>query len=381
MDFDTLIPLAEYEPPSLPTQERMQALVAKLKAMFLARNNTDIIANERVSLESLQRLDEMIQEPEYEPQVGELDEAAEQWFSRPAARGAVLAVITPPCDQSDSFSNWARGAGHLCIAPPVSRSEPVDWARLEASTSDKIVIVPQLEQWFLRSAEGLDRIRKLVVVLGGARHAMVGCNSFAWAYLSKAVRIDLVAPGPFTFKPMDGERLATWLAQVSQSDPVTETTFRLIGSETALLRDRTDPGVQKFFATLAGRSLGIPSVAWHMWRDTLRIDGADGMTTGSQGAHSQQRANYWVASLEELILPGTYPRELLFALHTLCLHGGMSGADLADNLPESPGAALIPALRGSQFVQEVDGILRIRPEAYPAIRNGLRSSGFPIGAV
>ncbi|WP_379920931.1 hypothetical protein [Erythrobacter sp. R86502] len=379
MDLDTLVPIGQYAPPALPTQERFHAILAKLKAMFVARTGTDIIANERLTTDSLRQLDRDVITPICSLQIEALDAASVQWLAKPASPGTILAIITAPCDQNDSFTRWANQSDLHRIDPPSSRSAPINWGPLEALPTHKTLVIPQLERWFLRSAEGLDRVRQLMTILAQKRRVIVGCNSFAWAYLSKAIRIDLIAPGPFTFKPLDGEALGKWLTERAHDSDAAD--FRLVDSDISLLQDRTSKEAQHFFQTLAGRSRGIPSTAWHMWQEMLRIDEPDAINHGAQGDHSRQRDDYWVASLEELILPGTYPRELLFALHGLCLHGGLSTAELTAIMPEAPGAAMIPALRTSQFVQEHEGILSIRPEAYLAIRSGLQSSGFPLGAI
>ena len=118
-----------------------------------------------------------------------------------------------------------------------------------------------------------------------------------------------------------------------------------------------------------------------MWRDMLRLDDTNEKLGGSQGEHSAKREIFWIAAMDELVLPGDYPRELLFALHALCLHGALTPKQLIAAVPDNSGAAMIPALRGSKLIGFANNELAIRPEAYPAVRAGLLSSGFPVGAI
>ena len=381
MELEGLVPLNDYRAPALPTEEKVNAALARLKAMFLARSGQDVIASDRLETPSLRRLDEAAQAPACAPLLHDLDLAMRQWLERPVAAGTVLAVITPPSDRSDVVGSWATQAGLQPVPPPTARTGDLDLDEVQSMDDTEPLIVPQLERWFIRSPEGIERMQQLLMVLSVKRRVLIGCNSFVWAFLSKAIRLDLIAPGPFTFRPFDGAMLEKWLVDLASDEIAHGAGFRLTDSGGYLLREGAEEETSHFFQTLAGRSLGIPSIAWHMWRDMLRLDDLDERADGSQGKHSKQRETFWIAAMDELVLPGTYPSELLFALHALCLHGSLTPQELLSVVPDTAGVAMVPALRGSRFVQLQDGALSIRPEAYPAVRAGLQTSGFPMGAI
>lgn len=381
MELEGLVPLDDYRSPALPAEERFGAFIARLKAMFLARVGQDIIGSERLETPSLRKLDDAAQPPACGPLLDDLDQAMANWLDKPPAAGTLLAVVTPPSDRSDVVGSWVRRAGVRSLPPPSDRTGDLDIKALLALPDDTALVVPQLERWFVRSPEGLERMRQLLAALSERRQVLIGCNSFAWAYLAKAIRIDLVAPGPFTFRPFDGEMLEEWLVGLARAELDDGSGFRLVESGGYLLREGAEEETRRFFQTLAGRSLGIPGIAWHMWRDMLRLDDLETAPDGSQGHHSAQRETFWIAALDELVLPGDYPRDLLFALHALCLHGSLKPQQLIDVVPDNSGVAMIPALRGSRFIEFERGELGIRPEAYPAVRAGLLSSGFPVGAI
>ena len=381
MELAGLVPLGDYRAPALPTEEKVSAAFARLKAMFLARSGQDVIASDRLETPSLRRLDEAAQPPACAPLLNDLDLAMRQWLERPVAAGTVLAVITPPSDRSDVVGSWAAQAGLRPMSPPTTRTGELDLNALQNMDDREPLVVPRLEKWFIRSPEGIERMRKLLTILSVKRRVLIGCNSFAWAFFVKAIRLDLIAPGPFTFRPFDGAMLEQWLVELASDEIADGAGFRLADSGGYLLREGAEQETSHFFQTLAGRSLGIPSIAWHMWRDMLRIDDIDEHADGSQGQHSKQRETFWIAAMDELVLPGTYPRELLFALHALCLHGSLTPQELLSVVPETAGVGVVPALRGSRFVQFENGALGIRPEAYPSVRAGLQTSGFPMGAI
>lgn len=381
MELDGLVPLNEYQPPGLPAEEKVGSFVARVKAMFIARTGQNVIATERLETPSLKRLDDAAEPPACAPLLDDLDRAMKQWLSQPAAPGTLLAVVTPPSERGDVVGTWASGAGLQTLRAPHARTGELDLAAIASLDGDAPLVVPKLERWFLRTPEGLKRMRQLLALLSERRQVLIGCNSFAWAYLAKAIRIDLVAPGPFTFRPFDGAMMEQWLVGLAKSELDGGAAFRIADSGTYLLREGAEEETRHFFETLAGRSLGMPGIAWHMWRDMLRLDDTNEKSGGSQGEHSAKREIFWIAAMDELVLPGDYPRELLFALHALCLHGALTPKQLIAAVPDNSGVAMIPALRGSKLIGFANGELAIRPEAYPAVRAGLLSSGFPVGAI
>lgn len=381
MELEGLVPLGEFRAPELPAEEKIEALLTRVKAMFMARAGQDVVATERLSTPSLRRLDDTAQPPACAPLLDDLGRAMAQWLEKPAAAGTLLAVVTPPSDRGDVVGSWADTADVRTLKPPSQRTGDLNLDALASVPDDTALVVPQLERWFVRSPEGLERMRQLLAVLSVRQQVLIGCNSFAWAFLAKAIRIDLVAPGPFTFRPFDGAMLEEWLVGLARAELGGGSGFRMAESGGYLLREGAEQETRNFFKTLAGRSLGIPGIAWHMWRDMLRLDDLEGASDGSQGEHSAQRQTFWIAAMDELVLPGDYPRDLLFALHALCLHGTLTPQQLIAAVPDNSGAAMIPALRGSKFIQFESGELSIRPEAYPAVRAGLLSSGFPVGTI
>ena len=370
-----LIDLSAYEAPELPAEERLQTLVAYLKTTFFSHNATDAIAAERLETPALKRLDAAARPPASGPVVEEMARSVASWQERASTDQTILAIVLPPGDDSDIVRHWAERDGHRVLAAPGERADPIDLAALDAAEPSRFVVVPRLERWFLRTREGLQNVRALLDALDRRRQrAVISCNSFAWAFLSEAAGIDSFAGKAMTFRPFDADRLEAWLGGLAEAELARGVRFRFVGDGGEVFFGADEKPSHDFFIRLAGYSLGIPWVAWQMWRSALR--------TGD-GTHedTSERWNFWVMSLSELVLPGDYPREFLFALHAIALHGDLSPAELDRVLPEGVNTDTVAALAAARLVERRNGRLTLSAEAYPAVRSGLRSAGFPVGEI
>lgn len=370
-----LIELSAYETPELPTEERLNALFAHLKATFFPDKSSDAIAAERLETPALRRLDAAARPPASGPVVDEIARTVDAWAREANPAMPVLAVVLPPGEETDIIRHWAERDGHFIMAAPPERGGHVDLAHLNGIEPTRLIVIPKLEQWFLRTPEGLQGVRHLLALLDSRQQrAVIGCNSFAWAFLSKAVGIENIAGKAMTFRPFDADRLQSWLNGLAEEELDRGIRFRLVADGSEVFSGESRKETREFFLRLAGYSRGIPWVAWQMWRNTLRIGDENHLEVA-------ERHGFWVSSLEEFVLPGDYPRELLFALHAIALHGELSPAELGRVLPEGVDTSTVATLAASRLVRRENGRLSLQPEAYPAVRSGFLSSGFPVGAI
>ncbi|MCH2486321.1 MAG: hypothetical protein MK010_01060 [Erythrobacter sp.] len=396
MTFDGLIPLAQYSAPKLPTEDRLRAWSMRIKAMFLSRMGDTVISSERLETPTLRRLDEAAEPPACGPLIEDIERATADWLAADPPNPAALAIVMPPTDENDVLGSWAREAGYRVLDPPETRGAFCDRQTMASATQEPcpLLAIPRLERWFLRSETGLEGLRELFRHLENyPGRVLIGCNSFAWAFLSKALNLNLLIHEPLIFKPFDAERLERWLGGLAEDEAGRSVDFRIAETGESLL-DEGDGGPESsdFFVRLAGRSRGIPWIAWHMWRNSLRLaetdakPQADAVEPEADDAKPPvsgrlDRTTFWVAALDELVLPGDYPRDLLFALHALALHGAMRREDLAKVMPSGLDPQIVGALVNSRFVRRADNRLTLEPETYPAIYDGLRTAGFPVGQI
>lgn len=371
-----LIPLADYEAPALPTDERLKRFIGKAKALFGNGEGSAFIADEQLKKATLRDLNRVVAPPAAGPVMAEIDLSISAWLGAPPTAERVKAIVLPPCDNTNVVAAWAEAAGHRTLSRTNRDADPaVLFETLADCDPDALLVVPRLEEWFLRTPEGLAPIRALIAWLDQRRQrCVIGCNSWGWAFLAKAVDVDLLVGAPLIFQPFDGPRLAQWFGELATDEKTSGTRFRLVEGGVDLFCDDNDAAASDFFETLAGRSRGIPWVAWHMWRRTLRTERED------DTASSDEEETLWIAGLAELVLPGDQPRDALLVLHALAIHGQLTAPELRAVLPIVGEATVLPALIAGGFIERDDVTLTLRPEAYPAIRDGLRSAGLPIGA-
>ena len=280
-------------------------------------------------------------------------------------------VVLPPCDHAGILARWAKSSGHALLTPP-ARAELADSTRLPPPdlAGEGLLVVPALDRWFLRTRLGLGAVRALLGrVAAGERKCLLGCGSFAWAFLSRAVEADALLPHPLSLRAYDAERLRNWFAELAAHGDAEATLFRFSDGGHEIDLAARQPQADNYFKRLASRSLGIPWVAWHQWRQSLRSR-ADTDPAGPQ--------TLWVGELETYALPSRHEPDELLLLQALLIHGSLGADGLRETVPSVRAAGVVPALVGAGLVERCEGEYRCRPAAYPAVRAGLSAAGFPL---
>lgn len=368
-----LIALSEYEPPELPAEEWLRQRWAQLRALIGHQSSRPFVADDKLERATLSMLDKVVAPPACGPVLEELSATIAAREAEALASTRLTLVVVPPCDDNDVVGTWARQQEHDLLEPP-ARDALTGPAVIPDLDGEGLLVVPRLERWFLRSVDGLATVRALLEALDlSDRRIVVACSSWAWAFLSQAVKADLILPKPLTFRPFDAARLQNWFADLSSADG-TEMRFRLADSGESLLSDSSGKQTD-FFEKLAALSRGIPWVAWHLWRQALRSSDDDEAPTAEE--HEQQQT-LWVAALNELALPGNHPQVALLVLHALLIHGSLTRGEIDCTIPVEGRAAILASLVHSGFVTRTGDELRVRTAAYPSIHSGLVSAGFPM---
>ncbi|WP_018042941.1 hypothetical protein [Methylobacterium sp. 88A] len=382
-----LIPLDDAQTPPVPRDEVARRYLGRLIALFHREKSEPFIADDKLHRATLRRLDEVVAPPACGPVLAEVGATVGKWLDRQPGASHILTVVLPPCDENAVIQTWASEAGHQVLAPPsrqslVAANQPI----LPDMIGSGILVIPRLEDWFLRHREGLRAVRALLAAIDGLdRPVVVGCNAWAWSFLAKAAGADALLPDAVTIKPFDAVRLHGWFVQLSTSEATGAMRFRLpADGEDVLAVDEAGTLRNDYLRKLAGRSLGIPWVAWHLWRRSLRTGddadvAVDAKAAMSDGDASEQ--TLWVAALDEYLLPGTDDGTALHALHALLIHGPLTREELLLVLPGVADPNVVPVLLRAGFLERKGDRFGCRAAAYPAIRDGLEAAGFPVGRV
>ena len=394
------VPLAKYDVPDLPTSDSLQILWTRMRELFRREAPGPLITDDRLRRSTLEMLDEIVSPPACGPLLEELQHSLADWLADDAPRVRNRLIVMPPGDRNNVIRVWAEQQGHEVLAPP-DRDEIIGGRaghrfEMPALNGDGVLVIPALEQWFMRHRNGLHLIRRLLASLDGLdRHVVVGCNSWAWQYLVRAVRADIIFGGPITFRAFDAHRLHDWFSVISVSEQLGE--VRFLDSKTGedvMTVSEKDDSPHDFLVSLAARSRGIPWVAWRLWRRSLRrriqleadADKTDQEDTNTpadpaEEAEVDDAHTLWVIALEEFSLPGADSDNTLLILQALLIHGPLTPIQLSSVLPIVGDSNLLSSLIAAGLVERDDDLVACAPAAYSAIRTGLTTAGFPIAEI
>ena len=384
-------PLGGYTFPSTPTDDVARGLWKRMKEAVSRDTNEPFIAEDQLRRVSQSQADGVDRSPVCEPLLRELDLTLAEWAGAATHKSPLRVVVLPPCDRNDLLRLWAERHGYAVLEPPsrdtLRRGHPVVRPDLRG---EGLLVIPRLERWFLRHRTGLAAVRSLLESLGAMqRTCVVGCNSWAWAFLSKAVEANMILPRPLMFQPFDGDRLGAWLGTVVDATN-RGVVYRLSQSGETLAPDGEAAVAGPFYKKLAAQSMGIPWVAWWIWHQSLRStpeEPGDGRTPADADLNggddhaddlAQWKRTIWLANVETYPLPNQHEPDELIVLQTLLIHGPLEAGELHAVVPAMREPSIVQSLISSGLIERHEGLLRVLPVAYPSIRRGLAAAGFPV---
>ncbi|MFP5212911.1 MAG: hypothetical protein ACLGPL_05980 [Acidobacteriota bacterium] len=327
-----------------------------------------------------------------------LESELKGWLDAEAPYSWVCAVIgTPHSGTMETITRLASARSWRVIDPPAFEdilSGGREWLEGIMDEGDSPIVIAQLERCYLRHYNGLSLIRRLLdLLLSANRRFLLGCNSWAWAYLNKALDLAPLIPYTLTLRPLDKEHLECWFSSLADERFV----FRLAdGGDKLVLPvsfNDSETGAQPtgsagdFLDNLTAYSRGIPGVAWAVWRHSLREARRD--EAEKRGADpTGPRQAILVAPWTEMHLPAVpdrMDRSQLFVLQTILLHDSLpprlirqllslSSTDVLETLHHLRSAGLLDADR-------LRAMWRVTPEGYPVVRQLLKREGYLVGAI
>lgn len=374
-------PLGNYDWPSTPVNRNIDRLKEILKKRLFRRNKNGGIDLERLQPAEKNLLDKVAAPPANKPLTEELDFTLKDWISDDNPKELVKTLIFPPCDRENFLRSWAEEKDYPIL-------EITDFEQKMSKTPDKmaelfnqkILVIPRLEDWFRRSETHLTSLRLLLSTLESPpQKVILGCNSWAWQFLRKACEIDAVLVNPLTFQAFDSERLGHWLESLSEG--VLDGSLKFKSAKSGDDAFDFSPGSDhhnEFMTDLANTSLGIPWVAWNIWRASLRTNTEKEISSRKGKMSEEEVQTLWISELRDFTLPSRHDQDALLVLQTLLIHNGLTRDEIKLTVPTSKYTNVLPALLNSGMVDKVEETFHCVPAAYPAIRNGLRSAGFPV---
>jgi hypothetical protein len=395
-----LIALGDYAAPTMPTERALRVAWTRLKRR-IAGPEDPLVQHPGLEQASLAVADDLADAPDCDPLLRALDQQFGEWSRGAGAHPGLRALIVPPCDTTGTLEVWARNRGHTLLPEPdrshwIGPAAEAHLPMLPDLSGEGLLVIPRLEHWFLRQRNGLHALRLLLSRLACTeRRCLVGCNSWAWRFVVKSAGADLALPRPQAFEPFDARQLRSWFVALADHGDGTTASFRLASDGADVLAcdddgdddsdDNSDGEPRNaYLRQLAARSGGIPWVAWHLWRASLKVSGdEEPLSDRAAKATAGDARTVWVVDVDDIDLPPSNTDRALLVLQALLIHGALTPAEIDAVLPTTGDPDMLAALVASGHLRREgnSGRHRVRPTAYPAVRRALKAAGFPTGAM
>ncbi len=388
-----LQPISDYRIPPMPTDVATRRMVRWFRLQFKKSEDAEpFVAESELVQASRETLEDVAPSPACGPLLRDLDAHFATLIGGDDQGSRLRLMLLPPGDRSEVLSGWAkRHALEVLPCPPRERllDEPrppgLDVQQLwpeEASHPNSVLVIPKLESWFLRHERGLFLVRQLLDRLEQSRRPLIiGCSTWAWDFLCKATQAGLVLPSPLTFQAFGADELYDWF-RFLEEDAEVDVRVRLSSSGADLFAD--DAKKHHYFKGLAAESLGIPWVAWHRWRKSLRYkrpSDAKAESADQPGASGSDGHTLWVTTPPPMNLPQGHFEQMSLVLQALLIHGRLTLDELRAVVPIVGELRVVSALLQTGFIRYCDRHLYIVPTAYPETRRELIAAGFPHPAI
>lgn len=295
----------------------------------------------------------------------------------------LIIFISPPHGGHESVvSHWADQQGVNCLPVPMFKditNGSLEW--VDHSRRQHEWVVPALERHFLRHSQGLQGVRELIERALGGRlgKGVIGCDSWAYAYLQQVVGLEGVPV--VTLQALEGKHLANYFAHLASSDDCPEVYSTRTGKQVLLSHDDSAAGKMpethhKELQRLAAHCRGHLGIAWHYWRERLR-------QPAGGSANQSSQALWLLDALAEAELPADTGDVATLLLHSLLLHGGLDDQALGHVLPFSHHEALNArfSLARQGILREYQGRWQVSPLSYASVRQLLESRHYLVDSL
>jgi hypothetical protein len=357
-------------------------------------------------------LAEAAPDPDWRDAAPALHEALQDWWAGENVGKVRVLIGAPYSGTQEIVAHWA--SAHGCHFPPEPTPEEIIRGNQGLEQLDqgpeKVWVIPRLERFYVRQGQGLNLVRRLLEKINTSPgRFLLACDSWAWAYLSQTLNIDVLMPWPLVLEAFDQKRLGYWLRDLASQGTEKKFVFRQADNGKMVLppkeKDRVRRGDEEsgsnqggqagpeklanFLEQLAALSRGNPGVAWAIWRYCLRLTQEEEVPTKAQEVAAKEGwdRTIWVKPLSQVSLPALPEHQMkspeLFVLHALLLHDGLPGRVLAGILPfpESQTMGSLQRLRATGVVAAEADRWRVTAAAYPSVRDFLQQEGYLVDAL
>jgi len=233
--------------------------------------------------------------------------------------------------------------------------------QLSQESKSKIIIIPNLEQCFLRCIggwEGIIWLREHIVHTPDC-FWLLGCNHWSWSFLDYVCQINAYLEAKINLPNLDSDKLWEWLQPIVES----------------FIPEEKEKKSSFFWETLASLSGGESEVAMALWLESLQ------MSVDEEDQDNEEEVTHLKLKTPSLPKLEILSAEDRYVLHSLLLHGKMTRSSLAMSLGEKQEniQARIQVLLRDNLIEKRNSFLSITPLYYPKIKQELSQNNFLIG--
>lgn len=303
-----------------------------------------------------------------------LEDSFAHWENPPA-----LEIVTPfpalhrprnPLTLSQRIQKALQPYPHIHLNPSQEADHSLDVDALEERQT--LIVIPCLEQCFLRSIGGWESVELLRDLMIQNPHCFwaIGCNHWAWDFLDFVCQVSAYFSEIQTLPKLDATLLEEWL------NPITQTLVvpKLLSGE--------DPEPTKtYWEALASQSSGVSQIATYLWLQSLRIK-PDAVTDDEVPSLNNPEMVLYETKPSLPSLPTLEPSDR-YLLHSVLIHGSITRRHLALSLGESESQiqARVQWLLRADLLEAKQGGLSLQPSHYQKVVRELSNNNFFVGKV
>ncbi|MEO1394500.1 MAG: MarR family transcriptional regulator [Cyanobacteria bacterium J06634_5] len=327
--------------------------------------------------------------------------ASLQEFSTPAIEAPDATAETTAVNIQFLLGGYQRPLDPLEIAQHIRReiaqkgSDTLPKPAEEAADSlskrkPTVVVVPSLENCFLRCIQGWEGIEYLqnLTTRDTSRFWVFGCNHWAWTFLDRVCQISAYLEQPLHLPELSGEDLKAWLQPILESPLTLDHPFQEHPFQERPFH--IEPSGDSYWSALSNAASGIGATAATLWLNSLRIrvDKSATLTVEKSPATAPLPAETVPTKTVPLLpikptLPTLMSLDVMdrYILHTLLIHREMTRSHLALSLGEAERKirSRLQVLRREGILLQRGRRLSIHPAHYPKLYSELKNNNFLIG--
>ncbi len=270
--------IGNYEYPGSPVHTHAKRYYSRIVRLLKNDDDQAYIAQDDLDNVAQEKIDQIVTLPAYGSLMEELDNTVHDWANNDDAADQFKLIILPSGD-NDLVARWAKQKKFKILNAPDKKYLMSDFEHFEINLQDNdgLLVIPRLEKWFLRHRNGLATIRYLFKYLQeNDIKCLIGCNSWAWQFLQKSLNLQFFLPEGLMFEPYTQDRLETWFKSMVEDTKIDNISFKSTKKGDDIFeKDDEDNLKHDYLKELSAQSLGIPWVAWHLWRKSLRTKNDD----------------------------------------------------------------------------------------------------------